>query len=987
MAFGAISMAKRVCIVGLLLAGGVSAAWSAEEVKSPLAPADALKQFQLDPGLAIELVACEPEVIDPVAIRFDEDGRLWVVEMRDYPHGPAEGQPPVSTIRVLDDRDGDGRYETSKLFAEHLLFPTGLQPWQGGLIVTLAGQVVYLKDTDGDGRADLREVWYQGFEAENPQLRANHPRFGIDNRVYVANGLRGGTVSDPRRPEQKPLSISGRDFSFDPRSGDCEAVSGNGQFGNAFDDFGNRFVCNNRVPLDHVVLENRYLARNPFLAVPSVLANVAAQGDASRVYPLTQAWTTSNLHAGQFTAACGVEIFRGDALGPEYVGNALVCEPTGSLVHREIVKPDGVTFTAKAASEGREFLASRDSWFRPVNLETGPDGALYVVDMYRAVIEHPQYMPVELQTRPDLHLGNDRGRIYRIRKAGNAESRPRPELSKASSAQIVASLGDKNSWYRETAARLLYERQDGAAVQPLESLASGKSPAYARVAALRALDGMNQLSDAVLLAALKDGEPRVREQAVVLAEKRLSQSSEVLKAVLSLADDKDARVAFRTALAIGDIDSSDATASRLRLVINWPADRWIQTAVASAQPGACYTLLESLLAHLGTNKLAFDAPEVATLRELATIVGSRQDAGEIGGALLNLPPGVVGEQVAVGVGRGLGRRGGSLATFVAKLPDSGSKSSKSLEAIFKSAAKRAAADDLSDDERAQAIELLQYDPSESTQVLLTNLVIGSPSQALRAKAAASLTLSTREAAEQLLESYPTQSPQVRRAILDAMLVRGQPAFVLLEAVETKEIARIELEAAREDRLRKHADVLVRSLAAKLLTKAMPAERKKVLADYQNCLELEADARAGRELFRQHCSTCHRIGDLGVNVAPDISDSRVKTPAQLLTDILNPNQAIDNNYVSYTVVTTGGQSHVGVIGTETANSLVLRQAEDKSVTLLRSEIEAIRSNGVSLMPEGFEKTLSRQQVADVISFVKNWRYLDPASGTTIAVPAR
>jgi putative heme-binding domain-containing protein len=211
--------------------------------------------------------------------------------------------------------------------------------------------------------------------------------------------------------------------------------------------------------------------------------------------------------------------------------------------------------------------------------------------------------------------------------------------------------------------------------------------------------------------------------------------------------------------------------------------------------------------------------------------------------------------------------------------------------------------------------------------------------------------------------------------------------VLLEALETKEVARIELEAAREDRLRKHADPLVRPMAAKLLTTSTPGDRKQVLAEYQSCLEMAADPRAGRELFRQHCSTCHRIGDLGVNVAPDISDSRVKTPAQLLTDILNPNQAIDNNYVSYTVTTSGGQSHVGVISSETATSLLLRQAEDKSVTLLRSDIESIRSNGTSLMPEGFEKTLSRQQVADVISFVKNWRYLDPASGTTIGVSGK
>lgn len=982
---------RVVVIVGLLLSRGLSTACSAEDVKSPLAPAEALKQFQLDPGLTIELVASEPEVIDPVAIRFDEDGRLWVVEMRDYPHGPPEGQPPLSTIRVLEDRDGDGRYETSRLFAEQLLFPTGLQPWQGGLIVTLAEQVVYLKDTDGDGRADQRDVWYQGFVAENPQLRANHPRFGIDNRVYVANGLRGGTVLDPRRPDQPAISISGRDFSFDPRSGDCEAVSGNGQFGNAFDDFGNRFVCNNRVPLDHVVLENRYLARNPFLAVPSVLANVAAQGDASRVYPLTQAWTTSNLHAGQFTAACGVEIFRGDALGPEYVGNALVCEPTGSLVHREIVKADGVTFSAKAAAEGREFLASRDSWFRPVNLETGPDGALYVVDMYRAVIEHPQYMPVELQTRPDLHLGDDRGRIYRVRRVAGYEKRARPQWSQASTAKLVAGLGDANSWTRETVARLLYERQDAAAVQPLQELVKSKSPDFARVAALRALDGLQKLQDDALLAALKDSHPRVREQAVVLSEKRLSESPEVEQAVLGLASDADARVAFRVALAIGGVDASRATSARLATLLARPLDRWVLWAVATARPEAIAPLVSAALTAPQFVQADYDSPQIGIVEELATIVGARQDAGEIERVLRagagTAQGSAAAEASVVGLGRGMARRGSSLADFAAKHASKSADLTGQLDELFRAARLRAVDDQTPEGRRMQAIDLLRYDANEASQAILIGLVVNCPSQQLRAQAASALTLATRDDAERILSSYATQSPQVRRAILDAMLVRGQPAFVLLEAIETTEIARIELEASREDRLRKHADVLVRSLAARLLTKATPAERKQVLADYQGCLEMEADPRAGRELFRQHCSTCHRIGELGVNVAPDISDSRVKTPAQLLTDVLNPNQAIDNNYVSYTVVTTGGQSHVGIIGAETASSLVLRQAEDKSVTLLRTDIEAIRSNGVSLMPEGFEKTLSRQQVADVISFVKNWRYLDPANGTTIGVPAK
>ncbi len=337
------SVTRRVPrLAGLFFLLGCSAI-SLAEVASPLSPEDSLAHLHVAPGLSVELVACEPQVIDPIAMRFDEDGRLWVVEMRDYPHGPPDGQPPLSQIRVLADDDRDGRDETSTLFADELLFPTGLQPWRGGVFVTLAEAVVYLKDTDGDGRADVREPWFHGFTAENPQLRANHPRLTLDGRITIANGLRGGAVVDARQSadDAKPLSISGRDFAFDPRTGAFEAVSGNGQFGNGLDDFGNRFVCNNRAPVQHVVLENAYTARNPLLAIGSVVSDVAPAGEQSRVFPLVAAWTTSNLHAGQFTAACGVTIYRGDALPDEFHGNAFICEPTGSLVHRENPRPPG----------------------------------------------------------------------------------------------------------------------------------------------------------------------------------------------------------------------------------------------------------------------------------------------------------------------------------------------------------------------------------------------------------------------------------------------------------------------------------------------------------------------------------------------------------------------------------------------------------------------------------------------------------------------
>src|SRR3954447_261218 len=204
-----------------------------------LAPQESLKRIVVDPELKAELVACEPNITSPVAVRFDEDGRMWVVEMRDYPTGPTQEFPARSRISALTDKDGDGFYETATVFADNLPFATGVQPWKGGVFVTMAGKVAYLKDTDGDGKADVNETWYTGFAQLNEQLRANHPILALDNHIYIAGGLRGGTIVDAGRPNEKPVSLSGRNFRFDPLSRKFEAVTGEAQFGLTFDDFNN----------------------------------------------------------------------------------------------------------------------------------------------------------------------------------------------------------------------------------------------------------------------------------------------------------------------------------------------------------------------------------------------------------------------------------------------------------------------------------------------------------------------------------------------------------------------------------------------------------------------------------------------------------------------------------------------------------------------------------------------------------------------------
>ncbi len=989
----------RLGILFLLLVGGFSLSAIAAGRAGPIEPRDTLSHFQLDPGLAIELVAAEPQIVDPVAIRFDEDGRLWVAEMRDYPNGPAPGGKPQSRISVLKDTDGDGFFETAQVFAEGLLFVTGMQPWRGGVIVTLSGQVVYLKDTNGDGRSDLHEVWYTGFKEENPQLRANHPRLTIDGRVVIANGLRGGVVSDPRRPKQQPVSISGMDFAFDPLTGDCEAISGNGQFGSTFDDYGRRFVCSNRNPVSHVVLENRHLARNPLYGAAAVMNEVALSGEKSRVFPLIAAWTTSNLHAGQFTAACGVHLFRGDALPDEYRGNAFTCEPTGSLVHREILEPTGATFTSHVATEGREFLASTDPWFKPVNMEDGPDGALYVVDMYRAVIEHPQFMPDELKNRPDLRLGDDRGRIYRIVAKGVQVLRERPELSQANDDQLVFQFDRRNAWWRETAARLLLERQgrgekselSPSAMQALNLKLARPSDDFTRIHTLWTLAQLGKLPEKVLESQLNIPSAAVREHALQIDE-RLGQNRPQRNAARwLLPGDVSPRVRFQVALRIGDTYNPAA----LGLIgAMSPADVWTRRAVASAvSENAAGTLQAALDFWAGNgNKLSPENLDGACLlaADLAGIVGQQLAASKTSGTadpkqLQVLDAAVAAgnsaaqvrlrQSVLIGLAKGLERKRSSLSELSQQTGVS-TATRERLQAMLESAIATAGRDKQVEDERLAAIEFLRYWPQDKTVEVLSLLVQNSPSQAIRLKAIETLPISRQPGlSEMLLADFKSQTPTVRKAVLDAVLSTTEGAKRLLDGLTSKAIAPAELDPVRTNRLLQHRDPAIREAATKLLAGNISAERKKVLEDYQVTLTLNPDAKAGKEVFRKNCAACHHVGDVGVNVAPDISDARTKKPEQLLTDILNPNRAIDNNFMAYVVQTADGKSYSGIIVAETASSVTLKQPENKQVELLRQDIEVLRSTGVSLMPEGLEKQIPPQDMANLIGYIKNWRYLD------------
>ncbi|MCA9187659.1 MAG: c-type cytochrome [Planctomycetales bacterium] len=941
-----------------------------------MSPAEAVQAFVVDDDLVVELAACEPQVVDPVDMRFDESGRMWVVEMRDYPIGPTESAPSLSRISILTDKDGDGFYESSQVFADDLAFATGIQPWRGGVIATVSGRVLLMRDTDDDDHADVTDVWFDGFAEENQQLRANHPRLALDNRVYVANGLRGGTIVDRRNAEQASTEIRGRDLRFHPFTSESSAVSGHSQFGLTFDEWGNRFGCSNRNPLFHVILEDRYLSKSPRVRVPAVFYDVAASGDQSVVYPITRSWTTSHLHAGQFTAACGVEIYRGNGLPKKYVDNAFVCEPTAHVVHCEVIAPRGVGMMSLPSHEGREFLASRDPWFSPVNVSQGPDGALYVVDMNRKVIEHPHWMPTELQQRSDLREGNDRGRIYRIVARNHDRKQPPPDIGSLPDAEVLKLLGHENGWHRDTASRLLLERQDDSLVSALTTQAVAGETAQSRVRALWAMDGLGRIETPLLLKLLRDHDPHVLVQAIVVAEQNHLITGPVRDAVESLQRHDEAIVRFQALLS----------AAPCRVSFRLPVDEWELRAMLLAVGDRASEALRQWLAEPPLKKTLSqersptndENPEsIVLLRELLdeiveSAAGSDRpqlnDRAELLEALLEC------EYYAVrGIGHYLAsyhRRHGNVAPLLQEIR---TKERDQLETLLRQAAAQAMNKETTSSVRCDAIDLLVHDVK--SKHLLKQLAIDSREDT-DVRCHAIQLLSQRDDLVDWKDFAPlleSSVPIVRTTLLDAFLAKPDRTRLLLEAIESDRITGTVLPADKRTVLLKHNDAALQTRATKLFHDSVQTNRASVFEQYRSAANMVGERDEGRKIFQQKCSQCHRIDGIGVNVGPDISDSRTKTAEQYLQDIVMPNRAVDGAYLGYAIVTHQGTIATGVLSAETSTSVTLRQVDGHTRVFYNDDIEQLHADGQSFMPEGLEEGLSLQQMADLLTFIKTWRY--------------
>ncbi|MEX0937369.1 MAG: PVC-type heme-binding CxxCH protein [Pirellulales bacterium] len=936
--------------------------------------AAALRSLRVPVGFRVELVAAEPLVADPVALDWGPDGRLWVAEMADYPLGIDGEGTPGGRVRVLTDSNGDGRYDESSVFLEGLPYPTGVMAWRDGVLVVAAPEILFARDTDGDGRADERKTLYEGFSEGNQQHRVNGLRWGLDNWVYLANGDSGGRVRSVRTGEA--VDIRGRDLRIRPDHGDVEAIEGQTQFGRSRDDWGNWFGGNNSNPVWHYALDDTYLGRNPHFAPPSLRMHISEQPGAAPVFPISRTLARFNdLHtADRFTSACSPAIYRDTLLGEPLVGNVFVCEPVHNLVHREVVEPRGVTFTARraASEQEREFLSSSDNWFRPVMCRTGPDGALWVADMYRAVIEHPEWIPDDWQARLDLRAGHEQGRIYRVLPVG---SRPRPieRLDRLTTEQLVARLESPNGTVRDLVSRTLLWRDDRRAVAPLERRATSSEQPLARLHAMCTLEGFSTLSESVLVACLVDKHAGVRRHAVRLAETRLGTSAKLQEAVLSLSDDPDPHVRLQLAYSLGEWDDARAAAALAKLLLRDADDQYLTAAaVSSLNRENIDGILTDVLAGAG----ATDAP-VAVLETLLTQAAALGDADTLRAALTQATDAGEAElpawklrAVAAIVRAARRDRNADNRRF-----DEATR--VRLDALLDNALQLVKNRGEADVERRiAAAALLGQDSRDdaatrlAVQQALVELVTPSHPPELQSAAIEALAaLGRPEAAAALLSGWAGYTPSLRNRVLDAVLERESWTDKLLDAIEQGDVQATQLSAARRAMLLSHDDAERRRRAERLLAAQAPRSRDEVIAAHAPVLNLPGDRERGRTLFQKHCSACHQLEGVGRPHGPDLTALTDHSPQALLTAMLDPNRAIEDKFVSYIVATVDGRTLTGMLSEESSAAVTLVDQQGEPQTILRQDLLELRSTGQSLMPEGLEKDLAHADLADVIGYVR------------------
>jgi putative membrane-bound dehydrogenase-like protein len=916
------------------------------------------------PGYSVQLVASEPLISSPVAIDFSADGKLWVAEMVDYPTGTAGDYQPGGRVRMLEDSDGDGQYDRSRIFLANIPFPTGVTAWRKGVLVCAAPDILYAEDQDGDGTADLVKKLYSGFGTENYQGRVNSLRYGLDGWIYGACGLFGGRITNEHGDR---LELGNRDFRIRPDLGQIEPVTGTTQQGRVRNDWGDWFGCDNSTLIRHYPIEDRYTRRNPALPAPVTSMFHHRNADPGQLFPISNV-TMYPLSGppGRVTAACGLEIYRDRQLGIDFQGDAFTCEPVANLVHHLRLSQDGVTFAGdRTPGEAqREFLASNDPWFRPVQARSAPDGGLWVVDMYRFVIEHPRWIPPETVAALDVRAGHDRGRIYRViaNDQRHVPTVPR-RLDQRSNAELVSELDSPNGWQRDMAQQLLVERQAIDQVDGLRQLAASSMLAEARLHALCTLDLLGDREDATLIARLRDPHPGVRRHAVRIAEAEVNNSPKIADALMQMLNDPDPQVQLQLSWTLGAWNGSGSALPLSRLLARNHADRVLVWAALTSLNRENF---EELVRRVVNGEATAAAREalLPTLVTLSATLGTESTLS-IFARQLAAPGASTVAKFAV-LRELLSASAKQKQDLAARLDGDGRQSVDRLIEL----ALAAVSDQGSDEEQClSAIRLLGALPATESRVeILRSRMAPRNAGAVQAAALDALgQIDDTQASTAILTVWNSATPAVRKQILEILLRRERDVLLLLDTLASGGIQVADIDAVHRARLLEHKSEPIRDRAAGLFN-ASAGAREDVVRQYRDLGSLTADRVHGKAVFAKSCAPCHRLDGVGAVVGQNLAALTNRSTEALLVSIFDPSRQVDERFVAYIATTVDGRSFSGILAGESSSSITLRGQEGKEQTFVRSELDELRSTGKSLMPEGLEKDLTRQDVADLLAYL-------------------
>jgi putative membrane-bound dehydrogenase-like protein len=976
---------------------------SAELPRIPaLTPEQEQQTFELQPGFRIELVAAEPLVADPVAFAFGGAGELFVIEMRDYSEQDTEH---LGLVAKLVDTDGDGRMDQRTTFAENLSWPTAIWPWRDGVLVAEPPRIVWLRDTTGDGVADEREVWFEGFGRSNVQGLLNSFRWSVDGYIHGATSSSGGDIAQLSAQEagDGKLALRGRDFAIDPLTKSVSSTSGGGQHGMCFNAWGDKFCTSNSDHLQQIIDLDQWLTKHPApVPMPALRRSIAVDGPQAEVYRSSpvEPWRIVRTRlrvsgavpgivegggraAGYFTGATATWIMdAGTGFGDAEHETALVCDVGSNLVHRKRLTAPGLFWSGERIDKESELVRSSDIWFRPVQLGDGPDGALYIADMYREVIEHPASLPPVIKRHLDLTSGNDRGRIWRVVPEAAATQSRLTAPATLDNAGLVQRLASPIAWQRRMASQLLVER-DASDVRPqLEQLATSAEQPAGAILALHLLQRTGGLTASVLEAAVASQHPRVAQHAIDLVgahpAEAVVQAQCAPAIVAAAAQTKHPHLQLAIARAAMNLPthaklialrhlmrSTKEPLTRAVMIVSAGADSPLlflpdpaypapaASVSASEQAEWLALLLPAWIGLLKSEQGAADSQFSKNVAKVlqASLVTDKATRETWLDALCRLPSGAAAHVL---LERLDGDQRSQLTAAILKQLELPAGTPSKAEQLARAA------------RGVRWLRLLPAEPLlETAEELLSP---GTPEPMQAALAESLLWAAPEQGVTLLLANLRGMTPALKQKVLVSLLGYNQSLVRVADALQQKEIAPSEIAPEIRQQLFALPDAKLQQRFKDLLDTAS-SDRQAVIQRYRPAVAGTGNLSDGKATFQRVCAQCHRISDVGSDVGPPLKQLGDKSPEQLLDAILDPNREVDPKFLGYSVLLEDGRVLTGIIREESANQIVLAEAGGKLHTLARGDITKLQSTGLSLMPVGLEEQISPEQLRDLVTFLK------------------